>query len=203
MATGVINQASMTELDAVNSCLNNAEIPSVSSLDAATLEKDYVAEAVKILNEVSRQIQSVGLQCNTEYNITFTPDPLTKFINVPSDSLKVDASNRYRKVLARGDKLRDLDNNTYEFEAPLDCDVTYMLPFNELPQSVRNYIAVSGARKYHEKRIGANFPSSVSRDDEQRAYSAMSSSESDNENANILDNSTILNRNNNNYIYWR
>lgn len=134
-----------TKLNAVNVLLNVIGEAPVSTLTNST--NPNVIRAEQILDEVDRQVQSQGWYFNREYGVTLTPDANTKEIKPGVAVARCDAEYRGRKVVLRGPRLYDLDNRTYQFDREVTCEVVYWLDYDELPESARQYIMVSAARK--------------------------------------------------------
>jgi len=182
----------MTELEAVNFMLLSVGESPVNSLSETRSTNVHLAR--RTLHQVSRQTQSVGLICNSEeyYKFSLEPVGLDVFeIRIPSNILRIDASDNNLKIVRRGNKLYDRENHTYNFEEPMECDVVWFLPFEELPQVVRDYIAIKASRIYQAKVIGSGEQFQFSVMDEQEAYARLVIEEIDNGDYNMFDNAEL------------
>lgn len=179
----------MTELEAVNFMLLSVGEHPVNSLSETRSTNVHLAR--RTLHQVSRQTQSVGLTCNSEeeYKFSLEPTGLDEFeIRIPENVLRIDASDITLDIVRRGKKLYDKENHTYKFEEPIECDVVWFLPFDELPQVVRDYVAIKASRIYQAKVIGSGQQFQFSIMDEQEAYSRLVIHEIDNGDYNMFDN---------------
>jgi len=127
------------------------------------------------LSEVSKAVQTPGLQCNTEKELKLTPDPVTGYIDfdvlgLGSNMLSVDASYPSVNVTERDRKLYDLDNHTYAFTQPVYVDIIWLLDFEQLPEVVRQYIAIRATREFQKKWLGSDVLDSFSQEEELRAW---------------------------------
>lgn len=124
----------MLKLDAVNYLLGILGSSPVG--DLANKNPD-VTTAVKALNAAIVSVTSTGFWFNEVYNVTLTPDPITKQIDL-SGYTKVITRNTY--AVARNDLLFDPKNNTYQFESPVVADAVAILDFELNPESVQDAI---------------------------------------------------------------
>ena len=174
-----------TELEAVNTLLDAAGESPVSSLDSSGLAD--VAEAKKLLDEQSRLIQSPGWAFNTEYDYPLTPD-VDGLINLPTNTLKVDADRTYQNidVVQRGLRLYDRRNHTYSFTEPFRGTFVFLLGFSELPQAARHYITVKASRIYQARVLGSDSLHRFSEAEEMEALVAFKDAEGDSGDYNML-----------------
>lgn len=185
---GQLNLTPTTELEAVNLML-----VSIGEQPVNTLEQPGVSEvsiARDILHQVSRQVQAIGLRCNSESNYRLPVD-VDGYIILPSNTLSVDASDPTMDVVQRGNKLYDRKNHTYKFAQGVEVDIVFFLPFEELPQVVRDYIAIRAARVFQAKTVGSEALHAFTAEDEQKAYLALVAAEIDSGDYNIFNNSDI------------
>lgn len=145
--------ARTSTLDAVNQMLSCIGGQAVVSLDTDNPE---VASAVAILNETTRAVQTEGWNFNTELEYPFTPDQ-NQQIPVPGNLLSFTASFSKHgadlDLVERGGKLYDKLNHTYTFPEIVYCDVTWDFPFNELPQTFKEYVTARAARHYASRLV--------------------------------------------------
>lgn len=140
-----------TELDAVNIMLQMIGEQPVNTLPVEGFYEASMAQ--NTLNNVSREIQSSGLHCNQEfgYPLALSDDGS---IGVPNNALVVLPNNS--NLTQRGEKLYDMARHTYEFPCSEIATVVWFLPFNELPQHVKNYVTIKAARKLLVELVGAS-----------------------------------------------
>lgn len=173
----------LTELDAVNIMLANIGEQPANQLDESGISEVSIAQ--QMLHNVSRQIQAKGLRCNSETNYTLPLDVNGEII-LPSNTLKVDASDPSLDVCQRDGKLYDREKHTFIFTKPVDVDITFFLPFEQLPQSVRDYITIVAARQFQVRWLGSETLSALTEDDERKAYLALIDEEIDTGDFNIF-----------------
>lgn len=124
----------MVKLDAVNYLLG---ILGSSPVGALTNKNPDVATAVRALDAAIVSVTSKGYWFNEVYNITLTPDPITKQID-STGYVKIISRNTY--AIARKGLLFDPKNNTYQFDAAVICDAVAILDFDLLPESVQDAV---------------------------------------------------------------
>jgi hypothetical protein len=172
----------LTELDAINTMLEVIGEAPVSSINLALPD---VATAKSILDGALRDVQTIGLNSNTDdyYELTPTgadPGPAGEF-TIPTDPypvLRIDAFNPYRHVVKRGLKLWDKDNHTYIFtETSLRVNIVWLLPFADLPTSTRVYITMKAAAQFHARVLGSEALSPYAEKDERTAYALFQAEE--------------------------
>lgn len=174
-----------SRLDAVNTILTASGESPVSSLGGTTAD---TANAEAVLDEVLRDVQTEGWHFNTESEVPFTPDN-SKLINLPANVAKIDLSasdTQEVDIVQRGTRLYDRKARSYEFKRPLKADVVYLLPFEELPEAARRFIAVKAARIFHDRFVGSETTHRFTEQDEIRARMALTSANTDNADANIF-----------------
>lgn len=144
-----------TELEAVNECLANIGQSPVSSLSGSLGVDTQIA--LNYVRSVSRELQAQGWYFNTEYNFPLTPNAQGDIIP-PSNTLSIDtdADDRDRDLIQRGSRIYDRENRTYTFTAPIRFRITLGLPFEELPENARRFIALRAARIFKARVEGAS-----------------------------------------------
>jgi hypothetical protein len=161
------NYTLMTELDAINTILTiSGEYPvnSLSDTGDATLTM-----AKDIFHKTNREVQSYGFNFNTEEDYPLVIDT-NGYINIPTNTLKVDPTDRTINAIQRGTKLYDKVNHTYVFKEGFKVNITFFLPFEELPQTVRDYITIKAARQYQARFKGSETIHKLTQEDEYKAW---------------------------------
>ena len=145
-----------TELEAVNSILAGIGETPVESLEAMVLASYPEAElARKKLHGTNRVVQSVGLDCNTDEGYPIEPD-VSGYINIPTNVLFAEPSDSRCGYVQRGAKLYDKTNHTYMFTEVVEMNITWFLPFTDLPQHIRNYITVVTKKLFQIDLLGSD-----------------------------------------------
>lgn len=183
-----------SELEAINAMLDAAGESPVDSLDSSGLAD--VAAAKSLLSRESRLVQSLGWTFNTEYEYPLTPD-VDGLITLPKNTLRVDAQNRFTDVdvVQRGLRLYDRKNHTYAFtNSELKGNITFLLAWDELPQSARHYIMVKAARIYQAESLGSDTQFKFSEKDEAAALIALKGAEEESADHNMLSGSWAVAR---------
>lgn len=144
----------LSELEVVNLMLATIGSSPISSL--VTTSDLQVSMAQQFLYDASREVQTVGYQFNTEEEYPL-PLNIDSEIVFPSNTLSLDISDKdsYKyDVVMRGNRLYDRKRHSYTFPESVSVDITFFLPFSELPQPARQYIAILAARKFQRRVQG-------------------------------------------------
>lgn len=159
-----------TKLDAVNTMLFTIGESPVNTLEGGTVVDAVTAE--QTLDRVSRQIQSEGWSFNTEKCFPLMRQAFAPFvIYVPDTALSCDPTDKTMNIVVRGGRLYDLDNHTFTFpDTPkIDCDIIWSLPFEDIPETARNYITIRAARIFQAGAVSSETLNSFSDRDEYEA----------------------------------
>lgn len=153
MPTITLTTGAMTELDAVNAMLLSIGQAPVNTLEVTNI-KD-VSFARLILNNTSRAVQSRGWSFNVDKDYSLVPD-LSGNILIPADALVVDCEDKSLNYVWRDGKLYDTDENTFVFtDTDLEFRIVRFLPFEDMPQPARDYIATKAARIFQAQIVGS------------------------------------------------
>jgi hypothetical protein len=115
-----------------------------------------VIQAKDILQQVSREVQSVGWHFNSEREYPLLPDVNGEII-LASNMVFVDADTEPDiDVAQRGNKLYDRKNHTFKFQKSIKAEVVYLLGFEELPQVARQFIVIRAARIFQDRMVGSD-----------------------------------------------
>jgi hypothetical protein len=142
----------ITEIEAVNVLLQAIGEMPVNTIPAAGVTSASLAQSM--LHFISRQVQGMGLHCNSDYKYSMTPDESGN-INIPLNALRVEAYYPYDDYAIRARKLYDKAEQTLIFTDTVYVDIVFFFPFVDLPEHVRNYIVVKASRKFQAETIGA------------------------------------------------
>lgn len=140
-----------TELDAVNIVLSSIGSDPVNSLDD---ESDVdISNALLMIERVSRDIQRKGWDFNRG-DYTLYPDVNTKRIQWDKNIIRFRNAEDDKVYAKRGDFIKNLTDNTFEFDDPITLEVTMALDFDDLPDCFRSYIAARAALDFQAKFMG-------------------------------------------------
>ena len=174
-----------SELEAINTMLDCIGESPVSSLEVSGLGD--VAKAKQALDEVSREVQTLGWDFNTDTNYTLAIDG-SGFINLAGNMLAVDtdSGDKSRRVTQRGSRLYDKEAQSFVFTRSLSCEVIWLFPWETLPQHARQYIMIRAGRRYTARNLGAEALHKFSADDEFAALALLKEKEADQGDYNML-----------------
>lgn len=138
------------KLDAVNEILSAVGSSPINSLEDE-LNVD-VLNAVRILDSVSKEIQSRGWDFNIEDSVALLPDDDTNLVPCPNNYLRF-VSSGY-KLIRRSGYFFDILSQTNEFPEGLTLDTLVRgLDFEELPEVFRKFITCRAARIFQMRYL--------------------------------------------------
>lgn len=176
-----------TKLDAVNSMLFTIGESPVNTLEGGNVVDAVTAE--QTLDTVSREVQSEGWAFNTEKHYPLTRQAFSPYvIYVPDTALHCDPSDKAANIVVRGNRLYDLDNHTFNFpDTPsIECDIVWLFPFEDLPETARRYITIRAARVFQAGAVGSDTLYSFTERDEYQARARFRKSNSRVRDKNLL-----------------
>jgi hypothetical protein len=179
-----------TELEAVNTILSTIGEAPINTLTGSLPVDATVAK--NILNEINREVQSMGWHFNTHYKGTLTRNTDNK-IPLASNVLRVKLDYyRYSKgvydIVQRNDYLYNLAKNTNIFDTDFeDVTIVYLLDFADIPEQAKRYITIRSARVFHDRTLGANTLHQYSKEDEAKALVVLRQAEMNTGEYNIFD----------------
>lgn len=182
-----MSETPTTQLEAVNQMLRAIGESPVPSL-VGDVGVDVVT-AKATLTEVSRAVQLKGWLFNLEEGFPLPRSTETGEITVPANAAKVDIpAELYPEVDAvqRGRRIYDRKNHTYRFSEDLTATVVFILPFEDLPETARQYIAYRAARKFQDTSVGSADLHRFNKSDENMARLEFEHDQAVDQNLNIL-----------------
>lgn len=185
--------ARTTKLEAVNVMLSVIGESPVNTL-GGTSKPVSVVTAENNLDEVNRQVQSLGWHFNTEHEYTLTKDSLGN-ITLAANVLKVDAAagdHTDLDLVQRGNQLYDRKEHTDVFTADLKVTITFLLDFTSIPEQFRNYITIKAARMFANRFIGSREIEGFTLRDEIDAKASAIDADSDSGDLTIFDNYDVF-----------
>ena len=142
------------ELPAVNQILQSCGQAPVTTLDQTNPD---VAIAYQTLLEVSREVQAEGWSFNKEFHYEMTPD-INNEILIPPNVLQIDltdnTANMDKDVIRRNGKLYDKANHTYTFTDKVECDITWLFDWVDLPTPIADFITARAAGIVSSRIVG-------------------------------------------------
>jgi len=166
-------QTRTTELEAVNTILSTIGEAPLSTLTGSLPVDGTMAKSV--LNEINREVQSMGWHFNTQPKVTLSKDAGNNTIPLATNVLRVELnpylhSKTDYDIVQRDNILFNLVTNTSTFTEDLkDVKVVYLLDFAEIPEQAKRYITIRSARVFHDRTLGANTLHKFSVADEEKS----------------------------------
>ena len=176
-----------TKLEAVNTMLTSIGESPVNTITASTTTD--VSIAIQILDNVSREVQSVGWYFNTDTNYKLVKNTSGE-VDLPSNCLRVDNSNQDADLdlVERGRKLWDRENHTFIINKDIRVNITWFLDFQDLPETARRYITIRAARIFQDRMLASETLHTFHQVDEIQALSALKEHEGDTSDHSLFDN---------------
>jgi|TARA_R100000231_G_scaffold2608_2_gene4702 hypothetical protein len=176
-----------TKLEAINVMLTAIGESPVNTITSSTTTD--VSIAIQILDNVSREVQSVGWHFNTDTNYLLAKNSSDQIV-LPTNCLRVDNSNKDADLdlVERGRKLWDRENHTYTITKDIRVNITWFLEFTELPETARRYITIRAARIFQDRMLASETLHAFHQVDELSALSALKEHEGDTRDHSIFDN---------------
>lgn len=156
-----------TELQAVNIVLDALGEAPVSTL-SGIIPQDATNALAKIRTR-SRALQQGGWTFNTDYSLVLTPST-DGYIYLPTNTLNFKLIGE-TSVTVRGSRFYDNSAHTFFLARDITVDLVSLLPFEELPEPVRGYIAYASASEYKQQETGEG-PTQSEKDDLTRMWFA-------------------------------
>ena len=174
-------QTRTTELEAINTILSTIGEAPLSTLTGSLPVDGTMAKSV--LNEINREVQSMGWHFNTQPKVTLSKDAGNSTIPLATNVLRVELNPYLHSktdfdIVQRNNFLYNLSTNTDIFTQDFkDVTQVYLLDFAEIPEQAKRYITIRGARVFHDRTLGANTLHKFSSEDEARSLSVMKQAE--------------------------
>ena len=184
-------QTRTTELEAVNTILSTIGEAPLSTLSGALPVDGTMAK--NVLNEICREVQSMGWHFNTHYKATLSKDNNGK-VPLATNVLRVEL-NPYKHsksdydIVQRNNYLYNLATNSEIFTSDFeDVNIVYLLDFADIPEQAKRYITIRSARVFHDRTLGANTLHKFSLEDEQKSLAVLKQAESSTGDYTVFDN---------------
>lgn len=178
-----MSETPSTELEAVNVILINMGEAPLNSLTG-----DLPLDALKaqtVLTEISRSIQTRGWFWNREIT-TLAVDGTGK-IPVPTNVVAVKRVNAGPNLTLRDGYLYRIEpnNNGNVFTDAQTVELTYFLPFLDMPPVAKRFVTLKAARVFQARELGDELLLRQDTTEEQTAWADMRAEENANSNRNL------------------
>jgi hypothetical protein len=179
------------ELEAVNLMLSSIGERPVNSLD--TSQRLDVIRAMATLNETNLLVQSRGWWFNNETGYVISPDANGVY-TIDEEFIRVDLTKDYvRNFVMRGKVLYNRDTfTTTGHTEDLALDFVRLLTFDDLPQTVRLYVARRAGVIFQTRSVGSPTLFEFTERDAQEAWGSMLNEELDHVDTNITHSPEML-----------
>lgn len=177
--------SALTELDAVNRIIGTIGESPIDTLEDMT-DVDSI-NAYRILQDINRQEQARGWSFNRIPHFTLTPDKYTKKIPWNNNFLFLKANHWVHKLIRHGEFVKDLRRNSDIFEHPVDVEIVLYVPFEELPEQMRNYIVAKACYVFQNSYFGDDSLTRTTQMQMQEAWQHLQEFEIDNNNYSMFD----------------
>ena len=129
-----------TELEAVNTILSMVGETPINSTGVSDLAPG--SQALNLLRQVSRSVQSQGWYFNTREDVTLNPDVNGRII-ISANTLAIKPSSLTESSFTiRSNYLYDISEETHVFPQSVRASLVVGLEFHELPETFREYITM-------------------------------------------------------------
>jgi hypothetical protein len=176
-----------TQLAAVNTMLGYIGEAPVNSISNTSELPVSAANAVTILDETSKEVQSEGWHFNTTKDYVLSP--VNDAITLPSTTLQVDHEGTEDvDLVQRGLSLYDRKNQTSTFTKDIKVTIVEELEWDSLPEQARRYITLKATRSLQSRLVGSRELEALILRDEFTAKANLERSEAANSDRTIFDN---------------
>lgn len=184
-----------TELQAVNLMLEAISQVPVASLSTEDTNPD-AETAIKRLFESNREVQMRGWHFNQEMNHQIDPSP-EGYIYVPSNCLMIrrvyfsGLGGDEMDLVMRGNRLYDRYGEGFVVGRSVMVDMTVLLPFTDLPEAWRWYVAVRACRRFTVGKLHSGNAYQFTKIDETEAAVAAEQADAETDQRTMRDNPHI------------
>jgi hypothetical protein len=178
------NPIQTNELEAINMMLASIGERPVNNLD--TSQRLDVIRAKATLNEINVLVQTRGWWFNEETEYVLSVDSDGEY-NLPADAVKIDPSTRSIDYFTqRGSRLYNTKTKTYSGHTEdLKVNFVRLLPFDNLPESAKMYIARRAGVVYQTRSVGSPTLFEFTERDAQEAWGGLLIEELENVDTNL------------------
>lgn len=169
-----------TLLEAVNTVLSTVGNAPVSSVDGGGIEDADIA--LRLVTELTRRVCNRSFDWNTDSEYPLAPDA-EGYINLPLGALTVDPQTPTDKLVVRRNPANDKlglwnkSTHTFSFTEAVECEVTWGFPFEDLPETARDFIVLSAGRTFQKRFVGSQVLDRYSAEDVAEAWAELKKTE--------------------------
>lgn len=174
-----------TKLEIINQMLLSVGENAVNQIGEGYSEG---RNAERILDAVSKEVQSRGWWFNLEQSYPLTPNVQNE-VKLPVTFLKIDFNNQ--QYVQRGQRVYDKSNFTYKIPHKITADIIRQLPIEDLPEVAKTFIKITAMKRYQEAAVGSPQLSQYHREELTKAYGEMISTDTENGNYNLGNNQEL------------
>lgn len=141
-----------TKIEAVNTILSTIGEAPVLDLTGGSLD---LGNALRYLDEASKELQSLGMWFNTETQ-EIEPNAGGEYL-LPSTSLSaVPTLDTKKHFVQRGLRLYNTEDNTFTGNTDkISIELVFELAFDDLPEEARSAVLTQAGRKFADRTVGA------------------------------------------------
>jgi hypothetical protein len=159
--------AGLSKLRAVNMALENISESPVNTLVGATGDA-YVSTAKSIVEEIARVVCGEIWNFNMDKDYSITPD-INGNVIITDNMISVDGTYTTDDYAVRQGKLYNKEDQTFVFTDTVHVDIVWEFEFEDIPQHVRDYLALKAARTFARRMLGDANNDNLTAEDESRA----------------------------------
>jgi hypothetical protein len=126
----------MQKLSAINIMLVATKESPVTAIDVLN---PSVASALAVLDRESEEVQGHGYWFNRDTGMTLAANIAGEIV-IPTGILSIDPSDTTLHYVRRGTRMYNPNESTYVIGEPVDVDVTWLVPFDDLPSAAQAHI---------------------------------------------------------------
>lgn len=179
----------MSKIDAVNAIISVAGDAPVTAL-GSDYEQANIAE--RILDKLSREVQASSWWFNEVNNLEIAPSVIDE-IDLPSNTISVEALDDFGHVVQRGLRLFDRSANSYKFDGSLCVNLIEFLEWDETPQTFRQYVVNKSKEEYNNEYFGSQEVARTVERQMQEAFILLRKEDLRSKDINILNNTRSFN----------
>ena len=190
-----------TELDAVNQMLMSIGQAPLNTLAVTGIKDAQFAQLV--LHNSLREVLTKGWFFNTDEEYELLPDVDGK-IAIPATALSVDPSlvnhSKFRGLVERYEviaevatrRFYDREDHTFVIGETVLVDITWLFPYEQIPQAARAYIAHYAGRVFQTSQVGSELLYKFTKEREMELLGELQREDRRTSDSNFLDSDTRI-----------
>lgn len=162
----------MNELEAINRMLSSIGQAPVNTLDVSGIGD--VDKAKRQLKDATRDISTIGWSWNTDEDYPLQPDA-DGIIVMPLGALDADPMDKtvdavIREHPTKGPALYNKAERSFVWDEAVPVRIIWGIPFDELPQAARSYVATAAARRFQAQVVSSRVLDAFNQEDQDLAW---------------------------------